>query len=395
MPSFNHAPYLPTALDSALAQTFKDFEIVAVDDGSSDESPSILEHYAARHPSIRFFTHPEGRRRGISATFNAAIERARGTHLAWLASDDAWYATTLEEQVAILDRHPGVGLVCGRADVIDGTGRPTGQRIGRDASRDDNLAASVLVSNPIVASTVMIRRETVEKVGAFDEALVYGDWELWVRILAHWDAHFSHRPLAMYRVHGGNTFVGQPSELHLERALAVMNALRQKASAVGGRLAEPRCGALIDLQKSFFLFCLGDLAEARRALVAALAADPSLRATTDGAHQWLKRKQYEPMHPAEASPLSWPYGPWAAEELAAAVGGRYAADIRRRVAALTLARVAGRCYETDPWLALESVVRCVMLDSRWLRERSLAGIFARALGGWMLKRCARRATRPQ
>ncbi len=385
MPSFNHACYLPMALESVLAQTFKDFEIVAVDDGSSDESLSVLEQYAARHPSIRFFTHPEGRRRGISPTFNAAIERARGTHLAWLASDDAWYPTTLEEQVAILERHPRVGLVYGRADVIDRAGRPTGKRIGRDASGDDNRAASVLVSNPIVASTVMIRRETVQQVGVFDEALVYGDWELWVRILAHWDAHFLHRPLAMYRIHGENTFVDQPSGRHFERALSVMNALRQRADVVGGRLSEPHCRALIEFQTSFFLFCLGDLAEAQRALVAALAADPSLRATTDGALQWLKRKQYEPMHPAETSPLSWPYNAWAAEKLAAAVGGRYAADIRRRVAALSMARVAGRCYETDPGLALESVVRCVMLDFRWLRERSLVGTFVRALGGWMLR----------
>ena len=339
--SYNHAPYLRTALDSVLAQTFADFEIVVADDGSSDESPSILEAYAARHRSVRVVTHPARSRRGISATCNLAIEEARGACLAWLASDDVWFPWTLERQVSMLDRDPRVGLVYGRADVIDGSGRTTGQRIGRDVTGDDNVAASVLASNPIPASTVMIRRETVRELGGFDETLTFGDWELWIRILARWEVGFSRRPLAMYRVHGGNFSLAQGRRLTLERRLEAVTALRRKIDAVGGRLLEPACRALVDLQQSLFLFCLGDLPAARRAVASALAADPTLVENVHGLSRWLRATQHEPMQTDR--PLSPPltYGGWMAQELAAQVGGAYARRVRRRVRAGRVRHVVG------------------------------------------------------
>lgn len=78
VPSYNHARFLPMALESALAQTYDDFEVVVVDDGSTDDSLAVAQSYAARHPSkVRVFTHPGHRNRGISETVNLAFEKAR------------------------------------------------------------------------------------------------------------------------------------------------------------------------------------------------------------------------------------------------------------------------------------------------------------------------------
>src|SRR5947208_8738167 len=94
--SYNHAHYLPAALDSILSQTLQDFEVVVVDDGSSDQSLLILQDYAARDRRIRVFTHPGHSNRGIAASWNLAFEQSTGQFLTWIGSDDAIYPENLE-----------------------------------------------------------------------------------------------------------------------------------------------------------------------------------------------------------------------------------------------------------------------------------------------------------
>jgi glycosyltransferase involved in cell wall biosynthesis len=110
----NEERYLTEAIESVLAQTFGDFELLLVDDGSSDESPAIARGYAARFPEkIFYLDHPGHENRGMSASRNLGIERARGEYLAFFDGDDRWYPNKLSEQVAVLDANPAVGLVCG------------------------------------------------------------------------------------------------------------------------------------------------------------------------------------------------------------------------------------------------------------------------------------------
>ena len=107
--SYNHARYLPECLDSILAQTYPDFEIVIVDDGSTDGSPSLLEDYQRRFPEkIRYSWHPEHGNWGVSRTSNDAIQKSRGEYLAWIGSDDAWYPDKLKQQVEQLDNDPAL-----------------------------------------------------------------------------------------------------------------------------------------------------------------------------------------------------------------------------------------------------------------------------------------------
>lgn len=106
--------YLEEAIDSVLAQTFADWELLLVDDGSSDRSGEISRRYADRDPArIRYLQHPGGANRGMSASRNLGIEQARGTYLAFLDGDDAWLPGKLASQVDIFAAQPQADMVCG------------------------------------------------------------------------------------------------------------------------------------------------------------------------------------------------------------------------------------------------------------------------------------------
>src|SRR2546423_1388004 len=125
IPSYNHAQYLPTAIESVLGQTYRDFEVVIVDDGSTDGSLEVARSYAERHPSkVRVFTHPGHANCGISETVNYAFSLSRGEFLSGLPSDDMLYPDKLGRQVAYLDERPEAGWVYSYADYVDDASRP-------------------------------------------------------------------------------------------------------------------------------------------------------------------------------------------------------------------------------------------------------------------------------
>src|SRR5215469_11593995 len=112
--SYNHGRFLPAMLDGLLSQTFHDFEIVVVDDGSTDNSMQVLGACADRNPEImRVYTHPGRQNRGVSATVNLGFEKSRGKYWCMHDSDDVSYPDRLERQVAFLESHPDVGWVYG------------------------------------------------------------------------------------------------------------------------------------------------------------------------------------------------------------------------------------------------------------------------------------------
>jgi len=113
---FNGETYLAEAIDSVLAQTFDGYELLIVDDGSSDGSLAMAQTYQARHPGrIQVLRHPDHGNKGMSATRNLGLAHARGDLIAFLDADDAWSPRKLEEQVAVMRDQPTAGLVYGRA----------------------------------------------------------------------------------------------------------------------------------------------------------------------------------------------------------------------------------------------------------------------------------------
>ncbi len=294
IPSYNHASFLPETIESVLAQTFDDYEIVIVDDGSTDESLAVARGYESRYPDlIRVFTHPGGENRGISATVNRAFAESRGRYWSGLPSDDALLPHKLAAQVEYLERNPDAGWTYGYAACMDESGRRVPGLLGRDITRMPDPMASLIECNPVFGMTVLARREAVEDVGPHTEGLVYSDWEWWARMLAGWKAGFIPRPLVKYRLHSYNTSVGSGREKALQRTLEVMVALRANAASIGGALAPARTQAHLDLQAAFLLFSLGQGDKAAVWLSAAFNTDPGLGPDAEFLAAWLRRRRYE------------------------------------------------------------------------------------------------------
>jgi glycosyltransferase involved in cell wall biosynthesis len=180
----NSEEFIEEAIESVLAQTHSNLELLLVDDGSTDDSTQIALRYAERFPEkVRYLEHAEHENRGAAASRNLGLSNARGEYIALLDSDDVWWAHKLEEQLAILDSHPEAGMVYGQSQYWR-----SWTMNSEDAHRDhvpklgvqtDTLfeppALSILLyplgnNTAPCPSDLLLRRETVERVGGFEEA---------------------------------------------------------------------------------------------------------------------------------------------------------------------------------------------------------------------------------
>ena len=202
--SYNHEKYVARAIESVLAQTFQDFEIVLTDDASTDSTFTIAKAFG--DPRISCSRSP--RNCGTSSTYNACLERARGEYLAVLNSDDMWAPEKLAQQVALLDARPEVAAVFTAAELIDENDRLRqglpGGSIGFAAPnrpRHSWLRQFFDVGNSLCHPSVMIRRATHAEVGNYDPRLIQiHDLDLWIRVCLADEIHVIDAPLTRFRV---------------------------------------------------------------------------------------------------------------------------------------------------------------------------------------------------
>jgi glycosyltransferase involved in cell wall biosynthesis len=187
IPAYNTAKTIDLALESVLAQSVSSFEVLVVDDGSTDDTPAHIERFRDPRLSVLQLDH-----RGAAAARNAGLSAARGPLVAFLDSDDLWLPNYLEEMGRALAAVPDAGFAFTDAWVIDATGRRV---------RKTSVVRSRLVDAPpvepasfflrlleenFVYTSACVRREVLEAVGGFDERLTAGiDYELWLRVAAH------------------------------------------------------------------------------------------------------------------------------------------------------------------------------------------------------------------
>ena len=191
IPTYNACRYLGAALESVLGQTYQDFEIIVVDDGSEDDTAAV----AARYPQVRYFYNAHS---GISVTRNLAISKAKGEMIAFLDADDMWAPDKLEKQVAYLDRYPECQLVFTLVEnFFDGAADTMNQR------QEQLLHSNVENCLP----SCCIRRDVFEKYGVFREDYPYGEDTYWATKL--WAAginmkHCIQERLYIRRIHDSN-----------------------------------------------------------------------------------------------------------------------------------------------------------------------------------------------
>ncbi len=175
---------LARAVESVLAQSLSELELIVVDDGSRDGSNRVLARYAARDPRLVVLANP--RRLGLAASLNRALERARGRYLARMDADDFSLPHRLADQAAFLDAEPRVVIVGGAVLPVDGQGRVLGP-VRVQPAGDRAIRNKMLLHNAFHHPSVMLRREVLLRAGlAYEPGLAYAqDYELWSRLLAH------------------------------------------------------------------------------------------------------------------------------------------------------------------------------------------------------------------
>lgn len=200
---YNYGHYLAGCLDSILAQTFEDFEVIVVDDGSTDDTPHQIQPYLSRDDRIQYIrTTNEGQ----ASAKNTGIRNACGEFVAFLDADDLWHPEKLKKQLVLFE-DSSIGVVFSRMEFIDEEGRaivspePSGYLTPQYGGVTDHL----LFDNFVPFSSSMVRRECLENYGGFDESLAMGiDWDLWLRFSLHCQFAYVDEPLLRYRVgHAG------------------------------------------------------------------------------------------------------------------------------------------------------------------------------------------------
>ncbi len=198
IPNYNYVSYVSEAIDSVLAQDYPNLEIIVVDDGSSDNSRSVIESYGGDVKGVF------QQNQGVAATRNNGVAACNGEFVAFLDADDAWMPTKLSRQIEkFADAH--VGLVHVGVAEIDGSGAVVGENI---AGREGKVAHDLLLLRPVIlggGSGVMIRRRIFDEIGGFDTRLsTSADWELYYRIASRCEVAFVPEALVRYRFHGSN-----------------------------------------------------------------------------------------------------------------------------------------------------------------------------------------------
>ncbi len=192
LPTYNRDWILKESINSIFDQTFRNYELIIVNDGSDDETRSVLKAYGSR---IRVL---EQANRGVSAARNEGIRAAQGDLLAFLDSDDLWHPQKLSRQVAFFDRRPEASI-CQTEEVWIRRGvRVNPRRRHRKPSGDIFKASLALCL--VSPSAVMLRRDLFDTVGLFDEQLpACEDYDLWLRISARHPVHLIDAPLVIKR----------------------------------------------------------------------------------------------------------------------------------------------------------------------------------------------------
>jgi glycosyltransferase involved in cell wall biosynthesis len=246
-PFLNAERFIAEAIESVLAQDFRDFELILIDDGSMHESTEIAHAYAARYaPVIRYVEHEGHRNRGTAASRNLGLAVARGELVAFIDADDVWAPTKLADQIAIMDARPGLGMVCGAArywrswnggtDVIVPTGHVVNVVVPPPQAA---LALYPLgrAASPC-PSDLLLRRELVDTVGGFEEHFtgprqLYEDQAFLAKVYLAAPVYFSDRLWINYREHAESCMARFGRDGHYDEVrLYFLNWLERYLTAI-------------------------------------------------------------------------------------------------------------------------------------------------------------------
>lgn len=215
----NEERYLDEAIESVFAQTFTDWELLLIDDGSTDRSGEIAQSWEARHPEqVRYLQHPDGANRGMSASRNLGIGAAKGEFISFLDGDDTWLPDKLAIQVAHLDAMPEAAMTYGpliewhswidpdpdeSKDLLYGVDRSGVHPYANTLVTNPDLLVLFLRNETYIPSSIMVRVAVVQALGGFEDEFrdSYEDAVFHVKLCANYPVYVHQEALYRYRIH--------------------------------------------------------------------------------------------------------------------------------------------------------------------------------------------------
>jgi hypothetical protein len=204
MPVYNSATYVAQAIDSLMAQTYADWELLITDDGSTDDTPALLAQIT--DPRVQIFRQPNG---GEAAARNTALQHAGGEFITFLDADDLYLPTFLAEMVRYMESNPAYGVVFADGYMIDAKGKRIGRLTEfRPAVYTGYILEPLVIDNAILGVPVctMVRQSAIQRASArFDPTIGYGtDWDFWIQLARVVQFGYFDQPVCCYRVHQTN-----------------------------------------------------------------------------------------------------------------------------------------------------------------------------------------------
>jgi len=202
IPCYNSSKYIQKTIESVLNQDYENLEVIAIDDGSTDETRKVLERYL---PKIRILSHPNNANLGEAASVILGITQSKADLIAFLDHDDIWYPNKVKEQVKIFQKCSDVGLVYTNGYVIDESDNIL-YKLFPDDFQEENIPGKILLKCYIrTSSCVMLKREIFEQIGSFKTGICIVDHDMWVKMSEITKFYFIPDFLIGYRKHENQT----------------------------------------------------------------------------------------------------------------------------------------------------------------------------------------------
>ena len=387
IPAHNSAKYIVQALESVFQQTFVDYEVIVVDDGSTDNTREVVQPYLNR---LRYVWQPNQER---SVARNTGIAEARGEFIALLDSDDVWLPEKLERQVAALHAHPEACMAFCPAQVVDAAGQPSsfyGSAIlNKELGEQDEVTARDYSQglpfniSAILPSTTLIRREALVKAGLFDpDAVPVEDWDMWIRLTRQGPFVFVPQPLCLYRIYGWQRELKRRgTDKYVHQNTYVINKVAREDPTHVSDPARVQAIAATHAYSALASYELGDAVRGQAMLIKASELDSHL-AVSNGVSDLLQNRVESLWHDTrdEQQVLRFLDAVLTNLPLTFARPCQTSHQILSRVLmADVFTQVSSANSSGHARIKLNQVLPAIRFDPTWLRNRGVIAILARAI----------------
>ena len=266
IPAYNKADFTVKTVESVLAQTYKNLEIIVVDDGSEDQTRNSLSPYEGR---IHYFYKKNG---GACSARNFGLRAAKGKYVGFLDCDDLYLKDKIARSVDFLEEHPDFGFVHTGVYLIDAKDQIVGRFTCAKDLQIDRIAPFLIMENCVSNPTVLMRKECFETVGGFDETIFTpADWDLWLRLAERYRVGFIDTPLSQYRV--TDNFIFNKLELSQREEIFVVEKFFQRNPHLQSQL-EKRALSALHLRYAQCYFLKNNYSRLKEEFKLALQCDP-------------------------------------------------------------------------------------------------------------------------